>query len=311
VLERPAHLLTLSSKSAEALKALAARYVEYLEGEFDGNLADICNTANNGRAHLRHRLAVVARNCQGLATELRRPEALVRGVATRTPPRIAFLFSGEGAQYAGMGRSLYDTAPAFRDAVDQCAALLKDFLDVPLTTVLWGETNAQLDETRYAQPALFALEYALAALWQSWGIKPAVVIGHGIGEVVAACIAGVFSLADGIKLIAARPLLATRAFHSSFAEAIRGIAYHSPKIPLVSSQSGGLAGPEVCTPEYWDQQIQAPMKFAEGIKAVDAHDISIYLEVGPGAALLEMGQACLSSKNLPSKNKRKRQGYPT
>jgi len=115
-----------------------------------------------------------------------------------------FLFPGQGAQYAGMSKELFETQPVFRQVLEDCAAQLAPHLDVPLFDVLWGSSSHLLDQTVYTQPALFAVEYAVARLWQNWGIQPAAVLGHSIGEYVAACIAGVFSLADGLKLIAAR-----------------------------------------------------------------------------------------------------------
>jgi myxalamid-type polyketide synthase MxaB len=130
-----------------------------------------------------------------------------------TRPKVAFLFTGQGAQYVEMGRQLYQTEPIFRAALDQCAELLAPHLEHPLLHVLYPDLAARspipnfqssIDETTYTQPALFAIEYDLTQLWRSWGVDPAVVAGHSVGEYVAACLAGVFSLEDGLKLIAVR-----------------------------------------------------------------------------------------------------------
>ena len=103
-----------------------------------------------------------------------------------------------------MGQDLFETSPVFRRAIDDCAQVLRACMDTPLTEILFGKDQRLLDQTAYAQPALFAFEYALAQLWRSWGIEPAVVAGHSLGEYVAACIAGLFSLQDGLTLVAAR-----------------------------------------------------------------------------------------------------------
>lgn len=207
--ERPLHILTLSAQSNDALRALARRYVAYLDTPTEIALADMCFTANTGRKHFEHRLAVVANSSQQFRQQLVDFSQLTTRVVSRQeqPKQIAFLFTGQGSQYVGMGRQLYETQPTFRRALDRCNDILHAFLAKPLLEVLYSDNDARsttLNETAYTQPALFALEYALAKLWQSWGIEPDVVVGHSVGEYVAACIAGVFSLEDGLKLIAHR-----------------------------------------------------------------------------------------------------------
>jgi malonyl CoA-acyl carrier protein transacylase len=207
--ERPLHLLTLSAKSDQALYELAEAYQTYFQTHSTTRLVDVCFTANTGRAHFDHRLALVADSIEQLGErlaqigEVGKPDS---GKLNPIPPKIAFLFTGQGSQYIGMGRQLYDTQPTFRKTLEHCDEILRPYLGTSLLKILYPEqeVNPKLDETAYTQPALFALEYALAQLWLSWGITPSAVMGHSVGEYVAACIAGVFSLEDGLKLIAER-----------------------------------------------------------------------------------------------------------
>ena len=194
-------VLCLSAKTPAALTGLVEKYQHWLASEPDVTVGDVCYTAAVGRSHFNHRLAVTGNSLAALKGAL---ESVSVPETSYDSPSVAWLFSGQGAQYAGMGQGLYQDEAVFREAMDQCAQLLEQELDVPLTDLLWGASSERLSETRYTQPALFALEYSLAMLWQSWGHTPALLMGHSVGEYAAACVAGVFSLADGLRLIAAR-----------------------------------------------------------------------------------------------------------
>jgi acyl transferase domain-containing protein len=210
--ERPWHVLPLSAKHPQVLRTLAGRYAAHLRDTRSPRLSDICFTAAAGRSHFEHRAAVVAKT----ATEARqRLEALARGErieglhsdgAEIEPPKVVFLFSGQGSQQVGMGRELYEVEPTFRAAFDQCEEVLREHLDRPLREIVFADSSdgSQLDNTGYTQPALFALQYSLALLWQSWGVRPAALIGHSLGDYSAACLAGVFNLEDALKLVVAR-----------------------------------------------------------------------------------------------------------
>jgi myxalamid-type polyketide synthase MxaB len=211
--ERPLHILTLSAKTQKALEELAQNYVVYLKSHPDVELADICFTANAGRKHFNHRFAVTAFSLEQLCDRLSNLGQESAGVAigsannSQSKDAIAFLFTGQGSQYVNMGRQLYETQPIFRETLNRCDEILRPYLEVSLLEILYPDSDLshpKLDETAYTQPALFALEYALFQLWKSWGIEPNFVTGHSVGEYVAACVAGVFSLEDGLKLIASR-----------------------------------------------------------------------------------------------------------
>jgi myxalamid-type polyketide synthase MxaB len=213
-LDRSRHLFTLSAKSEAALRALVLRYLECLKANQQAKPpltpANLCFSANTKRAQFSHRLAVVTESIEQLQEQLTAysngEETNLAQATAANPTPIVFLFTGQGSQYIGMGRELYESSPVFREALDRCDAILRPQLPSgsSLLQVIWGEVDRALDQTIYTQPALFTLEYALAQLWISWGIQPAAVIGHSIGEYVAACVAGVFSLEDGLKLVAAR-----------------------------------------------------------------------------------------------------------
>jgi acyl transferase domain-containing protein len=212
------HLLPLSARTDRALQTLTRRYEEAFARQPDLNLADVCYTAGAGRSHFGHRLAVVAASLNEAKGQLaafgrgeKGPHILSGRTTSAGAPGVVFLFTGQSSQYSGMGLELYETQAVYRRELDRCAEILKPQLEMPLLDVIFGRTGQNsselLNETQYTQPALFALEYALAALWHSWGIEPSAVLGHSVGEYVAACVAGVFSLEDALRLVAERARL--------------------------------------------------------------------------------------------------------
>ncbi|NUM52062.1 MAG: SDR family NAD(P)-dependent oxidoreductase [Candidatus Hydrogenedentes bacterium] len=211
--ERPLHALALSAQTDDALTTLAGRYADAIDS---APLADFCYSANTGRAHLAKRVAIIAGTTGEAVNTLREfaengsaKSAVVGEAKPNTETRLAFLFTGQGAQFPQMGRGLYEASPVFRRVMNECDEVLRPRLEVPLLKAIYPEEGSAtpLDETAYTQPALFAIEYALAGLWKSWGITPSIVMGHSVGEYVAACVAGVFSFEDGLNLIAERARL--------------------------------------------------------------------------------------------------------
>ena len=212
---RPFQLLRLSAKTSTALEQTTTNLKEYFTHNLEANLADVAYTLDHGRKAYNHRRFIVCRDRLDAIATL---ESLdVNRSATRLSeirnPDVVFMFPGQGSQYLNMGKYFYEHEIVFRDAVDRCAEILRPLLDRDLLQVIYPPQSndgndeaatALLRQTQYTQPALFTIEYALALLWQSWGVRPAAMIGHSIGEFVAACLSGVFSLEDGLKLVATR-----------------------------------------------------------------------------------------------------------
>jgi acyl transferase domain-containing protein len=205
-------VLVLSAKTRSALYRGAANLSTHLQQNPNLNPGDVAFTLQTGRREFVHRRAVVCReSAQAIAALQSRDSADVQPkVQEAENPPIVFMFPGQGAQRLNMGRELYETELLFREQVDYCAEKLKPHLPLDLRTLLYPPSDEaaaateKLTQTANAQPALFVIEYALARLWMSWGIEPAAMIGHSIGEYVAACVAGVFSLDDALALVAAR-----------------------------------------------------------------------------------------------------------
>ncbi|MGB0561883.1 MAG: type I polyketide synthase [Spirulinaceae cyanobacterium] len=258
VVERPLHLLCLSAKKEKTLQELASLYQEQLSQDPDRALADLCYSANTGRSHLDARLAIVADSSEALLQKL---QAFLAGEETeglrsqtlkskqKASPKVTFVFSGQGSRYIGIARELYETQPTFRATLDRCNALLQEHLQHSLLEVLTndGSESAWFKDTLYREPMIFALEYALAQQWLSWGIEPEAVLGYGIGEYTAACISGVFDLETGLALAVKRGELLDQLQKSHAKAAVYAEAEFAPwqsvaQSPLAQSRSGRVGG---------------------------------------------------------------------
>ena len=209
---RPRHLLIISARTSSALETATAHLSAYLRSHPKLDLADVAYTLQVGRRAFPYRRALVCHGTEEVVDVLGTldPKRVFTSSQEQRSRSIVFMFSGQGAQYLNMGSELYATEPTFRDEIDRCSRVLEPHLGLDLSRVLYPnkeqseEASRQLDQTLVTQAALFAVEYALARLWMKWGVCPQALIGHSIGEYVAACLAGVFSLEDALSLIAAR-----------------------------------------------------------------------------------------------------------
>lgn len=212
---RAASILPLSTRTETALDVACQNLAAHLATHPDLPLADAAYTLQTGRQHFQHRRMLVCEGRQDAISGLESldPKRLIYGNRGDQRRSIVFMFPGQGAQYVDMGRDLYKVEPCFRKHFDECCELLKQHIDIDLRDLIFPdqdvreEASQQLNQTALTQPALFAVEYSLARLWISWGVKPQALIGHSIGEYVAACLAGVFSLADALSLVCARARL--------------------------------------------------------------------------------------------------------
>jgi amino acid adenylation domain-containing protein/non-ribosomal peptide synthase protein (TIGR01720 family) len=212
---RLAHLLVLSAKSDLALERATYNLLDYLKLHNDVNLADVAYTLQVGRKDFNYKRMLVCRDRDDAlaALEATDPKRVLTDFQEQRKRSVVFMFSGQGAQYVNMARELYEQEPVFRQQVDECSNILERHLGLDLRSILYpteeltAEASDRLNQTAITQPALFVIEYALAKLWMTWGIRPQAMIGHSIGEYVAACLAGVLSLKDGLALVAERARL--------------------------------------------------------------------------------------------------------
>jgi acyl transferase domain-containing protein/acyl carrier protein len=206
------YLLCLSAKTDSALETATQNLVQHLKQNSELNLADVAYTLQVGRSVFNYRRFVVCQSIQEAINTLEKPDnqQVLTHFEEPTKRTITFIFPGQGSQYVDMGKELYQTEAIFREQIDNCCLLLEPYLGLDLRSVIYPQdsekqaTAEKLKQTSLAQPALFVIEYALAQLWMSWGISPQAMIGHSIGEYVAACLAGVMSLEDVLALVAVR-----------------------------------------------------------------------------------------------------------
>ncbi|HEY0736955.1 MAG TPA: SDR family oxidoreductase, partial [Herpetosiphonaceae bacterium] len=247
---RPWQLLTLSAKTETALERQTVELAAYLQQHPDLNLADVAYTLQLGRRAFNYRRTLVCRDLDDAVQALASndPERLFSSYQEPGGRPLVFMFSGQGAQYPGMAADVYRDEPIFREALDRCAELLQPLMGQDIRSIIFAPPGAEtpvLEQTQYAQPALFAIEYALAQLWQSWGVRPSAMIGHSIGEYVAATLAGVFSLEDALTLVAARG----RLMQSLPAGSMLGVPLPEADVRPLLGTSLSLAavnGPSVC-----------------------------------------------------------------
>ena len=208
---RTRQLLLLSTRTDTALAQATENLANHLEAHPELDLADVAHTLMVGRKAFEHRRLLVAESREDAIDALRNdPKRLLTMLTDGRKRPVAFMFSGQGAQYAGMGRGLYESEEVFRQAVDHCCEVLEPHLGLDLRTLMYPaeedmeSAGEALSETKNTQPALFVIEYATAQLWMSWGLVPDAMMGHSVGEYVAACLAGVFTVDEGLALVAAR-----------------------------------------------------------------------------------------------------------
>ena len=293
---RPCHILTLSARTESAVKNLASRYERHLAEHPEDDLMNICFSANAGRSHFARRVAAVVESKEQLREALAAFAAgqpaqsaaagrLAGHSARKDGPRIAFLFGAEDSN-ACAAIQLYDTQPVFRSAMDRCSRFLGSHAEESLLAALSpGQNNAERRD-----PALFALEFALAELWRSWGIEPDAVLGASVGEYAAAVISGVMSCEDALKLVVERARLLQSALHDGelnrmldgFEAAAAAVQFQLPGVPFVSGLTGQLlAEGEIPGAHYWRRHVLQGMQLEEGIDTLAALGYDHFLEVGP------------------------------
>ena len=303
---RTTRLLPLSGKADEALRELAGHYLSWLDeraGDLaSGNaaseplLSDMAWTAGAGRSHFGHRAGVVFDDSRSLRDRLQALAESEERPEPREAASVAFAYAGETSQWVGMGEALYESEPVVRAVLDRCDTLLRDERGASLLGVMFGRARVEgiLHDPVWAQPAIYALQCALTALWSSVGVRPNIVVGHGVGEIAAAQAAGVFDPEAGLRLASARGALAGTlpevgaqiAAVDDLDAALAGVALAPLSRTFVSNPTGRVveAG-EALDPTYWRWQTREPRAFEQCLPALADLGVGVVIEVGPQAVL--------------------------
>ena len=279
----------VSARSAEALGNQAGRLLKHVGEHPELDVADVAWSLATTRSTFEHRAVLVGADREQLMAELAGLAAgepgpgVVVGRAQRLG-KTAFVFPGEGSQWLFVGQHLHGRFPVYARAFDEAVAALDPHLRLPLRQVIWGADAPLLRSNEFAQPATFAVQVALAALLRSCGVVPDLVMGHSVGEITAAHVAGALSLADGATVVAARGRLMA-GLQGEFAQVLSEVSVAEPRIALVSNLTGQLAGPGYGSPQYWVEHVRQPARFAQGVQTMESLGTAMFVDVGPGGGL--------------------------
>jgi acyl transferase domain-containing protein/acyl carrier protein len=288
---RPVQLLLMSAKTRPALDRAGSNLANHLERNPSLNLADVAYTSQIGRTQFNHRRVVICRDARQAIASLRtadREALLTVNQETRGLP-VMMLFSGVGEPYAGMVRGLYRSEERFREVLDQCCVELQRHLGCDLRESLVGGDETPVGP-RYEQAALFAVSYALSQLLAEWGVRPQAMLGYGVGEYVAATVAGVFSVEDALLLVTRRAALLARgdveSGRAEYEQLVGGMKLNEPRVPYVSGVSGEwVKSSEVQEASYWGRELcSATVELGRGLE----RGLERMMEIGD-AVLVEVG----------------------
>ena len=285
---RSRHLLVLSARSKSALQAASSHFATHLRQHPELDFADVTYTCHIGRRAFAHRQILVCKNAEDAADALGSPESprIRRALKIPGARSLAFLFPGKEAARADLCGEMYKSDPTFRRHVDECSEILEPHLKLDVRNLCRAADGQSSDASQFnlseiAEVVTFVASYALAHLWLEWGVRPQLMMGEGVGEYVAGCVAGVFSLTDALSLVAIRdPLMRS--------QAASRMTFQAPTIPLVSSRTGTWITPSMATdPCYWTQQSCEDGRTARFDSLLGASN-RVFLEVGPGRTLARL-----------------------